>query len=375
MAKVQIYGEIVPFQDEWIIENGYCNLAHVTKQLEAAEGEDIEVAINSPGGDVDEGFAIYSALRRYAKDNKASVTSRADGRVASIATVIFLAGDKRIGNEYIEPFVHNARWFQDGDAEALKKASVILEDANEKMAKFYAEHTNLTYEEARALMDEETFITPQEALDMRFFTEIEEIMRPVALERFSKKSKHQNIKKMSDKKTEKGLLEHLKAFFKTEGSIKNLEVMTSTSETLMFPDLEEGQEPKVGDKAEVDGKAAEGRITIQDGTTYVFVAGVLEEIIPAEEEEEDDEAMAALKAENEELKKQIAAQAKQSEAQAKQIESIAAKQKEADKRWEGLKNTISNYQVDGKENTRKAASEGTEVKGLAAAVAKLKKVS
>lgn len=368
MAKVQIYGEIVPFQDEWIIENGFCNLTHVNAQLEAAGGKDVEVAVNSPGGDVDEGFAIYTALRRYAKDNKATITTRADGRVASIATIIFLAGDKRIGSKYIEPFVHNARWFQDGDAEALKKASIVLEDANEKMARFYAEHTNLTYEEARDLMDEETFITSEEALNMRFFTEVEEIMRPVALERYSKaKNTTKKNKDMSDKKTEKGLLEHLKAFFKNEGP-KNIEVFTSTNESLMFPDLEEGATPAVGDKAQIDGKAAEGRITLQDGTVYVFVAGVLEEIIPAEEEEED-EGMEALKRENAELKAQI-------EAQAKQIEGVVAKQKASDTRWDKLSKTISNYQVNEKDDgdkSRKPDGDPEPKNRLAAAIKGLKK--
>lgn len=89
--EIKIYGEIVPFQDSWIAESGYCNLSFVQRQLSEANGQDVTVRINSFGGDVDEGFAIYSELRRYAKENNAEVTTLAEGRCASIATVIFLA--------------------------------------------------------------------------------------------------------------------------------------------------------------------------------------------------------------------------------------------------------------------------------------------
>jgi len=86
---------------------------YLQKQLQKAGGKDVKVRINSVGGDVDEGFAMYSELRRYASENNAKITTFAEGRCVSIATIFFLAGDKRIVTEYTEPFVHNAcaiRW-------------------------------------------------------------------------------------------------------------------------------------------------------------------------------------------------------------------------------------------------------------------------
>ena len=127
---IKIYGEIVPFQDTWIIDNGYCNLTHVQKQLKEAEGQDVTVNINSFGGDVEEGFAIYTELRKYAKDNDAKITTRAVGRCASIATVIFLAGDKRVLTEYVEPFVHNAWTYTMGDSKQIQKVAADLEKCN-----------------------------------------------------------------------------------------------------------------------------------------------------------------------------------------------------------------------------------------------------
>lgn len=354
--KFFIRGEIVPFQDEWIIENGYCNLAYVQNQLIEANGEDVEIGIGSFGGDVDTGFSIYAAIRRYAKEHNAKITTRADGQCASIATVIFLAGDTRIGNKYVDPFIHNAWVYEQGDAKKFVRVAAELEKTNARIAQFYAEHTNLTYEEARALMENDTSITAEEAINIRFATEIEEVLRPVALQKFTNKSN----KNMSDN-TEKGLLSHLKKFFNNEGTIKNLEVFTSTNETLLFPDLEEGQSPSVGDKATVDGKPADGRITVADGTVYVFTSGVLDEIIQPEGESEID----ALKKENAALKEQLTAQ------NAK-IDGIVAKQVEADARWNKLKNTISTYNIEDKGEGEKTP-EGEKKVGLSKAVANLKK--
>lgn len=360
MHKVRVYGEIVPYQDGWVVENGFCNLTYVEAQLAEAKGKDVEVGINSMGGDVEEGFAIYGALRRYAKDNKAKVVTRADGRCSSIATVVFLAGDTRIVSKYIEPFVHNAWTYQEGDANDFKRISVELEIVNERIAKFYAEHTNLTYEEARTLMDAETFITPEEAINIRFATEIEEVLRPVALEKFKTKN--------SMKKDEKSILAKLKEIFASEA--KNVEVFTSTNEALVFADLEDGQSPKVGDKATIDGKAAEGSYTLADGTVYVFVAGELTEIV--EKEDDGDDEMEALRQENAELKAKLEANEATLNTQSEEIKAIQAKQKEFDKKWNKLNGLVSEVVVDDKDDKDKSPKNKDKKPGLAGAASKLK---
>lgn len=356
MHKVRIYGEIIPEQSIEIINYGYCNLTHVQNQLNEANGKDVEVGVNSIGGDVDEGFAIYSELRRYAKDNNAKITTRAEGKVSSIATIIFLAGDTRIVSQYIQPFIHNAWTYAAGDANEMRKMAVDLESVNERIAKFYAEHTALTYEEARALMEEDTFIDPQEAVNIRFATEIEQVLRPVALQRFKTKN--------SMKKDEKSILAKLREIFASEA--KNVEVFTSTNESIVFPDLEEGQSPKVGDKATIDGKSAEGRYTLADGTVYVFVAGELTEII----ESDDSDDMEALKRENEELKAKLQEQETTLNSQKEQIDSILAKQKEHDSKWNKLNSIVSGHVVD--EKDERDDTPPNKKGGLAKAAQKLK---
>lgn len=342
---IKIYGEIVPFQDTWIIDNGYCNLTHVQNQLKEAEGKDVTVNINSFGGDVEEGFAIYTELRKYAKDNDAKITTRAVGRCASIATVIFLAGDKRVLTEYVEPFVHNAWTYTMGDAKQIQKVAADLEKCNEKIANHYANHTNLTYEEARELMDGETSITTGEAKAMRFATEIEEILRPVALQRFTNKS---NKSKSMSKNKDKSLLAKIKGILKAveDESIQNKIVFTADQKEVDFYELADDDVVEVGAKASIDGQAADGEYVMADGNTYKFEAGTLAEIEEPEEEDDATAKIAELEAEIETLKS--ASAEKETE-----ILNLKASLNKANKAIEQIKALESEFKVEKQEPTKK----------------------
>lgn len=277
MHEIKIYGEIVPFEEDWIIDQGgYVNLSTIQNQLAKAEGKDIYVKLRSFGGDVETGFTIYNELRRYAKDNNAKITILGEGQVASIATVIFLAGDERILTGHTEPFVHNAWTYTQGDAKQLQRVAMELDKCNEQIADHYVLHTDLTKEEALALMENETSITAEEAVKMRFATSIEEVLRPVALKRFS-------INKNDDKmnKQSKSLIDRAVNFLK---GFSNKVVETAEGTELDFYELEDSGVIEVGVKAYFDGADAEGSYVMLSGETYVFVAGELTEIIPAEAE-------------------------------------------------------------------------------------------
>ena len=345
--NIEIYGEIVPFQASWVVDMGYCNLSHVQNQLKEAGGHDVTVNINSFGGDVDEGFAIYTELRKYAKDNDAKITTRAVGRCASIATVIFLAGDKRILTEYVEPFVHNAWTYTIGDAKQIQKVVADLEKCNEKIANHYATHTNLTYEEARELMDGETSITTDEALAMRFATEIEEVLRPVALQRFTSNSNNKS-KSMSKNKDNKSLLAKIKGILKAieDESIQNKIVFTADQKEVDFYELADDDVVEVGAKATIDGQAADGEYVMADGNTYKFEAGTLVEIEEAEAEDDATAKIAELEAEIEALKS--ASAEKDTE-----ILNLKASLNKANKTIEQIKALESEFKVEKQEPTKK----------------------
>lgn len=349
--EINITGEIIPFEG-W---NGYFSSTDLDKLLQNANGEDLIVNINSVGGDVDEGFMIYVALRKYAEKNKAKITTYAKGRCYSIATVIFLAGDTRIANRYLSPFIHNAWAYTMGDANQLIKDAADLERTNKQIGVFYAEHTDLTYDEARAWMDADTFIDPDECVRIRFATEVEEIVRPAALMRTISKevqiqknnNKNSNMKK---KPLDKGFFNKLKHILNAVEE-NSVELNTATNSPIVFPDLDEGEEPSVGDSGEMDGKPAEGEILMQDGRTFVFEAGVITEI-REKDGNGDEQTVEELRAENAALREELEAQNAVIETQGNEIQDIQKTLKALNSKFNKFGSLLSSYSTedDGKEN-------------------------
>lgn len=306
--EIKIYGEITPFQDSNADEYGYYNLKSLERDLSEANGKDVRVRINSFGGDVDEGFAIYSSLRRYAKENNAKIITLAEGRCASIATVIFLAGDERVLTKHTEPFVHDAWMYTQGNAKQLRLSADELEKASKRIAEHYAEHTDLTVDEALVLMEDETSITPEECVKLRFATKIEELARPVALQKII--NKQTNINKMANTEnvgTFEEFFSKLSALLnsskKEPKKIQNKIVFDANQSEVDFYELGEDEVIEVGAKATIDGKPADGDVLMADGNTFVFSNGELIEIKEAEEDVNDEDSrIAELEAELASLK-------------------------------------------------------------------------
>ena len=164
-ATLNIYGDIASCE-----MCGEVSAVSLSKQLEAlGDVNQIDVYINSYGGEVAEGLAIYNALRRH----KAKVTTYCDGFACSIASVIFMAGDKRIMNESSLLMIHNAWTKAMGNSAELRKQADDLEKITQASVAAYKSHSSLSEEEIKALMDAETWILPEEALFYGFATAIE----------------------------------------------------------------------------------------------------------------------------------------------------------------------------------------------------------
>ncbi len=143
------------------------------------EGEDMELLINSPGGDVFTGMAIASLLAR----RKGNTTTTAIGLAASIASIILLAGDKVQMDERAFLMIHDAWAFSAGDASELRKDARLLEKISNQLAELYTGKIKAsgklingneeeTREKVRRMMKAETWLTAQEALDMGLIDEI-----------------------------------------------------------------------------------------------------------------------------------------------------------------------------------------------------------
>ena len=283
MFEIKIYGEITHISDK---SEKTVDLSDLQSQLLKAEGQDVKVRLNCDGGDFEEGFAMYYELRRYAKENNAIVHTFAEGRLKSMATVIFLAGDVRELSTGLQPFVHEVSR-ADGK-EPTEEQITYMQQLNIRIANHYASHTDITVDEALEMMANDTYISTDLAKEMRFATNIENVFVPVALKRF-------NINKNEDKMNKKTqtLLNKAMNFLK---GFQNKLVATADGTELDFYELEDEAVVEVGAKATFDGADAQGDYVMSTGETFTFEAGELTKITPAEEEMTIEDAKAEIEA-------------------------------------------------------------------------------
>jgi ATP-dependent Clp protease protease subunit len=136
----------------------------------------INLHLNSPGGDVFDGIAIYRLL----VDHKARIVVHIDGLAASIASVIAMAGDEISISEAGFVMIHNASGLAFGDANEMRRLANLLETINGTIADVYHSRTGKERDELLALMEAETWMTATEAVEMGFATKLVENMRVAA---------------------------------------------------------------------------------------------------------------------------------------------------------------------------------------------------
>lgn len=163
-ADIYIFGDITSWE---CFENDVSSYT-LSKELQTLDTNRINVHINSYGGEVAEGLAIYNMLRNH----KAKVRTVCDGFACSIASVIFMAGDERIMNNASVLFIHNAWTVAVGNAEQLRKEADDLDVISQGAFAAYMAAINIPQEELREMLDAETWILPDDALEMGFATAI-----------------------------------------------------------------------------------------------------------------------------------------------------------------------------------------------------------
>lgn len=167
-ANLNIYGDITSFP--WIESD--VSAYSLSQQLSELNDVDrINVYINSYGGEVAEGLAIYNALKRH----PAQIVTYCDGMACSIASVIFMAGDERIMSNPSFLMIHDA-WTNvyGANAAELRKQADDIEKITTASVKAYMERINIDEEKLRELMTAESWLTHEEALEMGFATSVEE---------------------------------------------------------------------------------------------------------------------------------------------------------------------------------------------------------
>jgi len=140
----------------------------VRRRLEEAGGAPVDVEIDSPGGSVIEGIAIFNLLRDYAGEVTVTVSALA----ASMATYIALAGDRLRVRDNSTWMIHNVWSVIAGDHNELRKQADIQESLTELLARRYAAKTGKSLEDVRGLMDAETWLFGPEIVEAGFADEV-----------------------------------------------------------------------------------------------------------------------------------------------------------------------------------------------------------
>lgn len=288
VGKIYISGTIGSFGEEKGIELVDV-ISQVRKQPEATS---FEVYINSEGGVVDTGFDIYNFLNSLGLP----ITTIGGGVreenftgeriVASMGTVIFMAGHKRSvvpGTKFMIHLPMGGISF--ATAEEMEEHSKHMRDVENKVIGFYSKNLGLGKEAISPLLKNETWLSETQLQDLGFTTPSSDMK----ISARANTSKTKKVNKMSKKNR---LQTILKAIFEKE---VNKMIFTADEKELMFPDIAEDGVIEVGAKATLEGQPVGGTeeapvsIVGADGKTYMFVDSMVKEIVDSASEVEEEE--------------------------------------------------------------------------------------
>ncbi|HAO61556.1 MAG TPA: Clp protease ClpP [Erysipelotrichaceae bacterium] len=142
----------------------------IAKELKEVKTSNLLVRINSYGGEVSQGLGIYNLLRSF----QGKVTTINDGFACSAASVIYMAGVKRVMPRSALLMIHNAATIAWGDSNDFIKMADTLAKVTQPSVEVYKSVSNLSEAEIKKMMDDETWISADEALKYGFATHIVE---------------------------------------------------------------------------------------------------------------------------------------------------------------------------------------------------------
>lgn len=327
IAHIDIFGEISSMQTPDAGAYGIISLAGVHQQVKDAGGADgiseLVVHINSPGGEVSEGFAIYN----YITSLGVPVTTIADGMVASIASVIFLAGSTRKAYTNTDFMIHNPWTMAVGDANQLESYVEDLRRVERQLLDFYVKATGSDRDTIEVMMADETHLTAEQLLELKFATEVVDPVKAFA--KFSPTNNKTIMKKLN--KVGKFFAEAWTEL-KRLGVPLNEMVMTADGKELEI-EMGDATEVQVGQSVMMEGAPApDGEYVLENGMTIMVVAGVISEVMSGEAPAETPE-VSALRKEITSLRAELANLKSANEAIEKEATEIVAHLKTLNTRY------------------------------------------
>ena len=290
---------------------------------------DLTVHLNSPGGDVFAGVAIYNALKDY---TKGKVVVKVDGLAASIASVVAMAGDEIIMSPGSMMMIHNPWSVGVGSSDELRKAADTLDQIKDSILPIYTDRSGLSEDEVKDLMDAETWMTAEKAVELGFADTVQKATKDeketvnlmysnFAFSMSATKSAMKDFINKFNNSERKASMNDDEKLKETEAEVKTeetQEVEAPVEEVAEIKDSAEcTEENECAEEKAEDGETAEGEAEAEETTEAPAEDENAEEGENAEEEavEEEGEDIAdkieaeikALKDENAALKAEIEA--------------------------------------------------------------------
>jgi ATP-dependent Clp endopeptidase proteolytic subunit ClpP len=230
-------------------------------ELKAHKGSPINLHINCVGGDVFDGMAIYNILKK----RTATTTVYIEGIAASMGSVIALAADKVVMAENSLFMIHNAWGGANGEAKDMIKTATLLNKISDEIADIYMKKTNLSYDEVKGMMDEETWLNAEEALDLGFIDSISDAIKIAAkynVSKFKNITSEEIKNKLSINLKSKTMTEELKKWF--NGKIEDIIARVKSDDSNVDAEVA----VTISDEAEILNKFSdlEGKTTELSGS-------------------------------------------------------------------------------------------------------------
>ena len=215
----------------------------------------INLRINSLGGDVFDGMAMYNVIKR----REAKTTVYIEGIAASIATIIALGADEVIMAENSLFMIHNAWGGTSGEAKDMRKTAETLDKITSELTDIYVKKTGLSYDTLAEMMDEESWLNADEAFDLGFIDTISDSIKVAAkydVSKFKNITQEEIKNKLSININNKKMTNELKDWFNS----KVEEIVTAVKgEVKVSADVAEQTAITVnlGDNEEITNKISE----------------------------------------------------------------------------------------------------------------------
>ena len=215
----------------------------------------INIRINSLGGDVFDGMAMYNVIKR----RESKTTVYIEGIAASIATIIALGADEVIMAENSLFMIHNAWGGTSGEAKDMRKTAETLDKITSELTDIYVKKTGLSYDTLAQMMDEESWLNAEEAFRLGFIDTISDSIKVAAkydVSKFKNITQEEIKNKLSININNKKMTNELKDWFNS----KVEEIVTAVKgEVKVSADVAEQTAITVnlGDNEEITNKISE----------------------------------------------------------------------------------------------------------------------